>query len=60
MRVYYTCKHCDAEMEVHVRINEDDDLPENCPQCDAIIPEQAHSDVNLDAIEKASDPDYDR
>ena len=47
-------------MEVHVCINEEDDLPEFCSECAAIIPEIAHSEVNLNAIEKATEPiDYD-
>jgi uncharacterized Zn finger protein len=55
IHVYYTCKHCDEEIEVEVVINEEDDLPENCPACGAPIPDIAHEKVHEDAIERAQD-----
>lgn len=54
MKVYYTCKNCEFEMEVWVTSDEDD-LPEHCPECSAKIPEIAHSEVDESARSKASD-----
>lgn len=60
MKCYYTCKKCDHEIEVHVVINEEDDLPETCDACGAPIPDEAHGDVNTQAMERASErPDFD-
>jgi predicted nucleic acid-binding Zn ribbon protein len=60
MTCYYTCKHCGAEIECSVIINEEDDLPENCPECNAPVPDKAHEDVNTQAMERASErPDFD-
>lgn len=60
MKVYYNCPHCSAEIEVTVIINEEDDLPEDCPECGKPIPDAAHGDVNTNAMEKASErPDFD-
>ena len=60
MKVYYTCKHCGHEMEVHVVINEENDLGESCVACGAVIPDEAHAEVETAAIEKAADfHDYD-
>lgn len=53
--VYYTCKKCDDEFEVEVSIGECDDLPEECPNCGAPIPEDAHADVEEAAISRAQD-----
>ncbi len=55
IHVYYTCKQCDEEMEVGVVINEEDDLPETCPECKAVIPLEAHGYVQTAALEKVMD-----
>ncbi len=56
MRVYYNCPKCAEEIEVIVHINEEDDLPEDCPACGNRLPDSAHEKVQQIAIEKASDP----
>lgn len=58
MKVYYTCPHCEHEIEVYVVINEEDDLPEVHDECGKPIPEDAHDKVNTYAIEKASDVSF--
>lgn len=59
MKVYWSCS-CGYEIEVHVVINEEDDLPENCPECNKVIPDNAHELVNTHAMELASErPDHD-
>lgn len=55
MICYYTCKSCGTEIECRVTINEEDDLPEHCPECYAIVPDKAHEEVNQAALEKAID-----
>jgi DNA replicative helicase MCM subunit Mcm2 (Cdc46/Mcm family) len=55
MQVYYTCRKCDHEIEVDVTIGEEDDLPETCPECNAVIPDKAHAEVDETAQEKARD-----
>jgi len=55
MTIQYECRHCGEEIDVEVTINEEDDLPENCPHCDAPIPGDAHEKVNEDAIAQAMD-----
>ncbi len=57
---YYECKACGHEIECSVAINEEDDLPESCPECSAIVPDKAHESVQIQALEKASErPDFD-
>lgn len=59
MTIYYPCPHCESEIEVCVIINEEDDLPETCPECNKSIPDEAHSTVNTWAMERASEgPDF--
>lgn len=53
---HYTCKKCEEEIECEVIINEEDDLPEICPACGAPIPEEAHGEMDVQAMEKASEP----
>jgi uncharacterized Zn finger protein len=55
IHVYYTCPHCGEEIEVEVILDEEDDLPENCPTCDAVISDSAHEKVMEAAYEKASE-----
>ena len=55
MTIYWNCP-CGHEIEVDVRINEEDDLPERCPECNKVIPDKAHEQVQDWAIEKANDP----
>ncbi len=52
---HYTCKKCGEEIEVEVVINEEDDLPEECPACGAPIPDEAHGEMDTQACEKASE-----
>lgn len=59
MTVYYTCKKCEEKIEVDVFIGEQDDLPERCEKCDALIPDEAHVKVQEDAEEKARDRFFD-
>ena len=59
IHVYYTCPHCEEEIEVEVHINEEDGLPEDCPSCNKRLPESAHERVNELAVEKASDFEFD-
>ena len=60
IHVTYTCHECGEEIEVEVIINEENDLPERCPKCNAVIPDKAHEDVENAAMEQASDsPDLD-
>lgn len=56
MKVNYTCPHCGEEIVVMVRINEEDDLPEDCPECGKKLPEDASAWCNERAIEIASEP----
>lgn len=54
IRVTYQCKACRDEFDVEVRLGEDNDLPENCPGCNAPIPlDAATAEVEELARDKA-------
>jgi DNA-directed RNA polymerase subunit RPC12/RpoP len=55
IKTHYTCLKCQEEIEVEVVINEEDDLPECCPECGTAIPDKAHEDMQQQAVEKAYD-----
>tara|TARA_R110000868_G_scaffold160977_5_gene390828 strand:- start:847 stop:1035 length:189 start_codon:yes stop_codon:yes gene_type:complete len=55
MHCTYQCKACDAEIECEVHINEECDLPETCPECNAVIPEAAYDEMQEQAMDIARD-----
>lgn len=55
IRVYYTCPKCEDEIPVEVVIGEESDLPSECPNCSAAIPDEAHAEMETRAIESAAD-----
>lgn len=46
----YECSKCGFDIEVEVVVNEEDDLPEACPECGEPIPDSAHEDVAEQAM----------
>ncbi len=50
IKVVYLCRECMDEIPVQVVLGESDDLPRNCPACDAPIPDNAHEDVQDIAV----------
>jgi hypothetical protein len=53
IQVMYLCRQCADEIPVRVILGESDDLPINCPACEAPIPEDAHENVQDHAVSRA-------
>lgn len=58
MKCFYECKACGEEIECSVIINEEDDLPETCDHCGQVIPDKAHEEVQIQAMEQAFERPY--